>query len=139
MGHPEIMLMNNIFNTFDSILKEETSPSTSVKLNNVKPENVQVSINPKKGKITINAMSEEDFTTRYGGKRKITKIIEQTLSVPEYIVTEYLFDKIGTDFSENCLVFKWPKIPLGVSIPIVMDDQEESVTVDVTDEIDVEN
>merc|ERR1739848_51577 len=139
MGHPEIMLMNNIFNTFDSILKEETSPSTSVKLNNVKPENVQISINPKQGKITINATSEEDFTTRYGGKRKITKIIEQTLSVPEYIVTENLFDKIGTDWSENYLVFKWPRIPVGVSIPIVMVDQEEneSVTVDVTDDIDV--
>merc|ERR1711963_564893 len=64
---------------------EAKTDSTFVPLKNFEPKNVSVSVNDK-GLMTISASSESQHETKRNGLRRETRIMEETMQLPEYLL-----------------------------------------------------
>jgi len=85
----------------------------SVVLRGYTADQVKVSMN-KQGIVLVKAekfVQQSEF-------RKETRIIEESVNLPEYVVERNLLEKVSSKFENGILVIKWPADE--VSIPIVM-------------------
>merc|ERR1739848_128064 len=83
----------------------------SVVLRGYTADQVKISMN-QQGRVLVHA---EKFVQQ-GEFRKETRIVEETVNLPEYVVERNLLGKVSTRFEHGLLVVRWPADE--VSIPI---------------------